>query len=491
MKILILNPPHIEGTLYMKEVGRCGRKSISGEYWPQTGLAYLAAIAEKEGAEVRLWDGMLPNQGLIALKTSIHNNTPDVIIALTSTPTSSNDLQVAQELKKVNRNIQIGLVGTHSSVYPMEMLQAYLDNSINMNSSNRISIIDFVLLNEAEQTLAQMIAIWKDQFSRWKQVSREKHVKSIAFLLEEELYLNSELNITGNLNDLPLPARHLMRVKSYTMPFFDEPFVTIIPSRGCPFPCIFCRAGKVWGKKVRMRSVDSVINEMEHVYSEFGITNFVFMADSFTFSSEWVIKFCEALLDKKFGFKWICNSRVDAVNDEMLSFMKRAGCQLISYGVESSDPEILENAGKKTTPRQIIDAFRMTRRAKILSFAYFILGLPGESIQTIKKSIAFSKKLGADYVNFHIATPFPGTEFYQFAKAHELLTTTDWSQYEEEGCAVISYPELTKDQLIAWQKKAMKSFYLRPLRLLRELFRLRSFSELLTKLKAARKMLKM
>lgn len=474
MKILFLNPPHLLGTVYMKEVGRCGRKSIAGEFWPPTGLAYLASVANEHDVQPLLWDGMLPHLHFDNLRLYLLNHKPEVIIMLTTTPTFSNDLQNARLIKDLIPSTIIGIVGTHSSVFPEE--------------TSSYEEIDFVLINEAEKTLSELIPLWKESLSLWKEKAQK--IPSLAFRKRDgSSYINRKPNFVDNLDELPFPERQLMKLDAYTMPFFrNQPFVTLIPSRGCPYQCSFCRAGTVWGRKVRLRSVDDVMQEIRIITQTHSINNLVFMTDSFTFSRDWVMEFCRALKDFSEPVRWICNSRVDTVDSKMLTAMKKSGCMMISYGIESPHSEILENVNKNITVEQIKKAIKATRKAGILSFGYYILGLPGENIKTIKKTIRFAKKLRTDFANFHIATPFPGTEFYNYAVKKSLLKTRDWDAFEEEGSAVISYPHLSADRLMFWQRKAMRSFYLRPRILLKEIARLRSLSDFKAKFNAFRKL---
>jgi radical SAM superfamily enzyme YgiQ (UPF0313 family) len=183
-------------------------------------------------------------------------------------------------------------------------------------------------------------------------------------------------------------------------------------------------------------------------------------------------------------FQWICNSRVDAVDPDMLRLMRQTGCKLISYGVESGNQEILNRAKKRVDLNQSSNAIHLTRKAGILSMAYFILGLPGETQQTIDETIAFMKNLDPDYINVHIATPFPGTELYDIAEQKGWLVSHDWKDYEEEGSAVIRTAELSTEELVEAQKRAMREFYTRPRVILRELFRFRNRSPLSSRIRA-------
>lgn len=483
MKALFINPPHLSGEIYMKEIGRCGRRAVAGELWPQTGLAYLAAIALECGAEAKIVDAMAESIDLTNLLGIIDTFNPDFIIANSTTPTINNDSDVIHRIKSKFPHIIIAMTGTHVSALPEESLKK--------------SGADFVFINEAEETLREILnnIMVKDIFSTIPQKNlrsnfeqiREK-IKGIAFLHTGQFIRSDERGFIEALDKLPMPARNLLPNHAYRMPFFDnEPFVTLIPTRGCPWRCIFCRAGKVWGRRIRTRSVENVIYEIEYILSELKIRNIAFMTDSLTLNKKWAMEFLSAILKKGLQFRWVCNSRTDAVDSEMLSLMKKAGCLLISYGIESGDQNILNTAKKSIELKDCLRAIELTRKSKILSMAYFIIGLPGETKETIHKSIDFAIKLNPDYVNFHVATPFPGTEFYDIAERNKWLITKDWNYYEEEGSAVIKTSELSPEDLMKAQKTAMKRFYLRPSKILKEFASIRSVAELKSRLKAGMK----
>ncbi|MBN1900208.1 radical SAM protein [Candidatus Sumerlaeota bacterium] len=461
MKVFFLNPPALSGEHFMKEVGRCGRRTVAGELWPQTGLAYLAAVAIQEHCEIRLIDAMASGETLEGLIRINLDFKPDLVIANTTTPTFKNDAIIMNRLKASHPDGIYAFTGTHVSALPEESLK---------NSE-----ADLIFIDEAEQTLREAIHKWK----KWNDIP------GLAYRKGDEILITSPCPYISNLDSLPFPARRLLPNDKYKMPFFeDEPFTTVIPTRGCPWKCIFCRAGKVWGTRIRTRSPENVIAEIREIKKELGIRNIVFMTDSLTLDRKWANAFFEKIWEQNLEFRWICNSRVDAVSPETLQKMKRAGCLLISYGVESGNGEILEKARKNIKPEDSVNAIRWTREAGILSMAYFILGLPGETRKTIEETIRFAKRIDPDYVNFHVATPFPGTELYEMAKEHGWLTSNDWSDYEEEGSAVLRTEELTSENLVQAQKRAMRSFYMRPGRLIREIGRIRSYAQLKARIKA-------
>ncbi len=467
-RCLFLNPPMRDGTIYMKEIGRCGRRSIGGELWPQTGLAYLAAVAREKRCPVQLLDAMALGWDWDHTANKAQEFRPDLVIVLATTPTFPNDAAFVRFLRQ-SLETRIALVGTHVTALPSESLTQ--------------SGADYVILGEAEPIVGDLI-------DRWNQ--SEMDIPGLAFRRNNETVLNPRRSFVEPLDDLPDPARDLLPLKRYTMPFTEgRPFVTVIPCRGCPFPCTFCRAGDVWGKKVRVRSPDRVVAELEEVRDRYGIRDVVFMTDTLLANRDWALSFFQSIVEAGLEINWIGNARTDQVDTELLNAMKRSGCRLISYGIESGSQEMLESMRKHLTLEQSLNAVRMTKEAGITTFAYFVLGLPGETKETIRQSIDFARKLDADYVNFHIATPFPGTEFYRQAKENGWLISDRWEDYEEEGSAVVSYPQLSADELVAAQKKAMLLSYANPSRLVREVSNIRSFDDLVAKCRAGCRLFKL
>ena len=446
MKVLIFNPPMLNGVIYMKELGRCGRKSVAGEVWPQTGLAYIAAVLRNNGHEVMFLDAMAIGFDVDQSINKIAEFKPDIAILHTTTPTFMNDTKFLDLIQK-RTGACCGLVGTHPTALPEESLKQ--------------SSADFVVVSEVEITMKDLCDHFTDDWST---------IPGLAYCKDGKIIRTSERPLFPNLDELPFPARDLMPVDKYIMPFFGEsPFVTIVPSRGCPFQCTFCRAGMVWGENARHRSPDNICDEIEEVITKFGIRNVVMMTDTLTLNMDWVNTLCKRIIDRNIQIKWIGNSRVDTVSLELLKLMKQSGCQLLSFGLESGNQEILDTSKKNINLKEAIQGIKWAKEAGIITFGYFIVGLPGETWDTIRETIEFAKEADPDYANFHVATPFPGTELYEIAKRNNWLITDDWSQYEEEGSAVMRTEHLMPEDLVKAQKMAMRAFYLRPHKIIHEI----------------------
>ena len=245
------------------------------------------------------------------------------------------------------------------------------------------------------------------------------------------------------------------------MPIYNRPYTLVIASRGCPNNCSFCTASLYYGTKIRFRTPENVLDEVEEILNTYKIRDITFWADTFTYERNYVLKICRGIKERGLKFRWMCNARVDKVDPKMLREMRATGCQIISYGVESGVQKILDSVGKNITLREIREAFSWTRKAGIESAAHIIFGLPGETEETIKKTINFVRELNPDYIQFYSAIPFPGTRFYEEATREGWITSKNWQDFEL-GKNIISTPKLSVDRLAYWRKRAYVQFYLRP-----------------------------
>ncbi|MBN2367491.1 radical SAM protein [Candidatus Woesearchaeota archaeon] len=457
MKILLLNPPYLKNNnIFMKEIGRCGSTATGNQFWPQTGLAYLAAIAERDKKNhVMIIDSIAEEIGLKETMERVKEFSPDIVIVHTTTPTFNNDSNVLSALRNESGNTVFGFVGTHTANTVRESLQE--------------SEADFVIINEPELTLEALL----DALSKhvdWKSIS------GLGYKKDGRIILNPLRPLSKNLDDLPFPARHLLPNHKYRMVLTNNnAFATLVSSRGCPYQCIYCRVGYPWGKRFRQRTEDSVFREMKEIREKYGIRNIAFMADTFTLNRKWVLGLCDRIIKERLDVRWMCNSRIDTIDKEMAVRMKRAGCFLVSFGIESGSQEILDFAKKNVDLNKAGPTVRLTKKAGMKTFAYFVIGLPGETKKTIRKTILLAKELDPDYVNFHIATPHPGTELQAIARKNNWIIDEDYDHYDQSGnYSVMRNSALSAEEILRAQKKAMKEFYLRPKIILRKFLEMKS-----------------
>ena len=292
--------------------------------------------------------------------------------------------------------------------------------------------------------------------------------------------INQRRGLTKNLDELPFPARDIYNLKLYysapTKKVSEESATPIVTSRGCPFDCIHCPSKIIFQGFVRYRSADSVVAEIEECINKYNLREFNFYDDTFTINKERVIEICNKIIEKKLRIYWICMARVNTIDDEVVETMKQAGCKKISFGLESGNQRILDLMRKKTTVEQGKKAVEIVKKHGLEIHASLMLGNVGETVQTIKETINFAKTLDLDNATFFITSPFPGTDLYQIAQdLGHINQNTKWEAFAPLTVQqpILVQNNLTGEELIYWQKKAFRQFYLRPKYVIKKLRRLR------------------
>ena len=243
---------------------------------------------------------------------------------------------------------------------------------------------------------------------------------------------------------------------------------TMITSRGCPMQCSFCSSAALDGHKLRLRSVDKILDEMEYLVNELNVETIAFIDDTFTLNKNRVLRICEGIKERNINVLWGCTARVDTLNSEILKRMGDAGCITIFMGVESADQQILNDANKQTTIEKIRNAFEISRKEKIRTIASVVIGMPGDTHESIKKTINFVKEINPSYAIFSLATPHPGTKFYQQTFEKDIIKVKDWSEYTLIS-PILETVDCSLDELKKLQITAFKKFYLRPVYLIRQI----------------------
>ncbi|MEK7765829.1 MAG: radical SAM protein, partial [bacterium] len=269
----------------------------------------------------------------------------------------------------------------------------------------------------------------------------------------------------AELDRIPFPARHLLDNALYQRPDTGKPQTTVQTSRGCPAACIFCLAPTVYGSKIRVRTPANVVAELKACAEQLGIRDFFFRADTFTWNKQWVLDLCRAIVEEKLDIRWVCNSRVDTIDDERLEWMKKAGCHGIAFGVESGVQEALNRMKKGSTVEKNRAAVALCKKHGMMTLLYFIVGLPWDTAEEIRRSIDFAVELGGDLVEFHTAIPFPGTELYDIAR-RDRLYDEELDGYNYTRSPLRTY-HLTSKQLLALRREANRRLYLTPATFLR------------------------
>jgi len=465
--VLLVNPPAPDGGIWIRSQHRVGRRSRENMLWPQVSLAQLAAMLHPDYT-VEVVDAIATRMAWPQFEQLLRQKQPRYYLTQVTGPTLTNDMYGTFLAKSVGaRTIAFGTHVTPMTQATMELFPT----------------LDFVLRGEPELTLRELIDVlegngatnqqinrlMRDADPLWESASLSAHgpvdlstIKGLAWRRGDEIVINPDRPLIPNLDDLPLPLHHLLPLDRYRAPMIKGPYAFVVTSRGCPAACRFCIKHVTYGNSVRMRSPENIMEELWLLH-DLGIHNVNMYADLFTVSREQVVGLCKLILKEGLRIRWTCNSRVDFVDEELLRLMGRAGCWLIAWGIESGSPEVLRRARKGINPEKAERALRWAKVAGIKNWGYFIIGLPGETEETIQQTIAFSKRLPLDLALFHIAAPHPGTPFFfEVVKNGWFRPGTRWEQVDMDKETVLDYPGLPAERLLYWQKRAFREWALRP-----------------------------
>jgi len=288
------------------------------------------------------------------------------------------------------------------------------------------------------------------------------HVKGLVWRRGTEIVRNVDRNFTPNLDDLPLPMHHLLPLDKYRTAVLDGSYQFIVTSRGCTAGCVYCIKHVSYQAGLRLRSPENVVAEIEMLV-KLGVKNIHMYADLFTANRDQVMGICKLIIDRGIKIGFTANSRVDYVDKEMLQMMAKAGCTVLSWGIESANEDILKKARKGTTAARATQSVQWSHEAGIRNLGYFIVGLPGETKETIQETIDFSKTLPLDLAIFHIAAPYPGTPFFFMVMENNWFKPgTRWEQVDMDQSTVLQYSNLSSEDLEREARRAMREWMFRP-----------------------------
>lgn len=409
---------------------------------PPLGLAYIASILERLGHKVGIIDA--PTLGLKVknIIKIIKRFSPDVIGISSVTPTVKAGYLIAKYVKKYDRDIPVVMGGPHVSAMYSEALKT--------------GYVDYVVVGEGELTTEGLI----NYISHGDPDIRD--IKGLAYIDRDGLIrFNGARPFIKNLDILPEPARHLLPMDHYTL--FDKPIkiIHVMASRGCPYGCIYCTTSYFWGRRYRIRDPRSVADEVERNIERYKTNIVAFTDDELTLSKRWIMELTREFRERNLDIIYTCGSRVNSIDREMLYNLKRTGCSVIYYGVESYNNRDLERIRKRITVDQIWRAIKLTKEYGIGSAGSFIIGFPWQSIEDMRKTVEFAVRLDVDYAQFTVATPYPATPLFEMARRQGLIEIWDWDQYTTIQPVMRGFKFTLEDagRILSW---AYRRFYLRP-----------------------------
>src|SRR4051812_42976794 len=433
MRTLFLNPPSFEGF----DGGAGSRWPSTREvesYWYPVWLCYPAGMLE----DSKVVDA--PPHGVSIEQTVAMAKDFELLVLYTSSPGFHVDVKIAEMLKDTNPKLQVCFVGPPVTIEPDKTLDS-------------TKAIDFIVRREFDHQIAG--------FANGKPL---EELPGVSYRKNGVNVHNPEGGYIENLDELPWVSKVYHRdldFRRYNVPFLLNPFVSFYTTRGCPAMCTFC----LWpqthsGHRWRLRSTEDVVNECKYVKESFpGLKEIFFDDDTFNYRKQRTMELCAEL--GKLNMTWSCTSRVTTDNDT-LKAMKDAGCRLMIVGYESGDQQILKNIKKGAT---IEMAKRFTENCHKLGLVIhgdFIVGLPGESRETLRNTIDFAKRLDVETIQVSIAHPYPGTEFYDYVKNNDLITIDSMTDESGHQLPNIVYPGLNRGELVDWVEKFYGEYFFRP-----------------------------
>ena len=457
MKVILINPPYDVG-------GYMGKLSKMAFVFPPIGLTYIASYLRDRGVDVAIFDCQVHDKAIESVVDDFH---PDIIGITCQTSLVYSTIELSRKLKRVFPETKIIVGGVHASIRPQDLLQ---DDSINC-----------VAIGEGELTMFEYVQA-VESGRDWTKVP------GIASIKNGQVMFAPVRDMVKDIDIFPMPAMDLLPLDKYqTSPDnrTGDMLGTLITARGCPFNCIFCASKLLTKGKYRTHSIERVCKEVERYIEDYKVNQLFIIDDNFAIDKIRAKELCREFIRRAFQEKitWWTDSRVDCVDEELLVLMKKAGCTIISYGIETGVQRLLDFIEKGISLEQIRETVRITKKVGFSIRATMILGLPTETREESLRTIKFAKELKIDQVRFALATPFPGTRLYDIATEEGGITSNDWTAFSlmsgYTGKKPIYVPKgRDGKELAQLQRRANLYFYLRPRVILMYLRRINSFKAL-------------
>ena len=418
-------------------------------------LGYVASVLRHAGYDVSIKDYQTELFSIENVLNDLEKEKIDVLFLSVTNATIYDDLKFVNLIKEKFPNLVILLKGA-----------IFFDINTDFLKKLDLSSVDYLIGGEVEFIISELLN------SHFNDKNNLCNISGILYKNDCAWVKNNYTNIwQDDLDSIPFPARDLMNNSLYIRPDTGEVQATISTSRGCPSSCIYCLTPIISGKKLRLRTPQSVLDELKECYEKFGIKNFFFKADTFTFNKDWTIKLCELIINSSLYKKiqWVANSRVNPIDFETLSYMKKAGCWLVAFGFESGSQKSLDLMKKGTTVEQNIQAMKLAKKAGLKVFGFYMIGFPWETMADLKKTKDLIFKNNADFIEIHLAIPYYGTPLSQIALESGLIKQDILgNDYFNSPC--ISTNSLSIEEIQKYRKNLLLSYYLRPSYIIKKCF---------------------
>jgi len=440
MKILLISPPTISAI-----------KNVIGTTGPPLGLAYLASMVRDEH-NVKIVDSLAEDYTYSDVERIIREYDPDVVGITSTTSMMPDAYEVAKIAKMHNENVKVIMGGPHVTFVPKRTFE-------------ECPYIDFIIRGEGELTFKELI----DALEKGKDASK---ILGLSINLGGKVRDNPPRPLIKDIDTIPIPSYDLLPMEKYRVD--GVRFGTIMTSRGCPFNCVFCSSSLQFGRRWRGHSDSRVIEELRILHDDYKIREIEFLDDTFTLNRSRAIRIAERIREEGLDISWSASSRVDLFTDEVAQAMKSGGCHTVYFGIESGSQRILDFIGKRITPEQSIAAVRKAKKHGLKALGSFIIGFPDETREEVEKTIKFSRRVGVEYAQFTIATPYPGTRLWYYALSKNLILTFNWRKYTTLD-PVMKLKNFSSREIKKMLLKAYIYFYLNPSYLIKDIISRKGF----------------
>jgi len=441
-RTLLVNPPLIDGIAFTR-LGRCQeREEVLGTTKPPYTLALAAALLRNRGYDIRLVDLTATRQSATDLAARLDREGfhPTLIVFPSTTPTLAADAGALSQLKN-HYGAPLFCFGAHASAAPLASME-------------RTPAVDGMFVGEPEDALVALAGL--------ESMDQLEQIPSLTFRRAGRIVPHRAHGSFSGFLDAPFPAWDLVSRDLYRVPMVGRPYVMVETSRGCPYSCDFCVAPIHQGHKVRERSARAIVDDIEEAYRRFGVTFFYLWADTVTLNVKTFSAFCDELIARRLPIQWIGNARADnLVDPAFVRRLRESGCWMLALGIETDSDDTRKRMLKHLESRAIAAAVANMRATGIRSFAFFILGYPGDTPASLERTIDYAISIDLDFANFYPAVPYPGTELYATAKRNGWLASEDWARMEY-SYYLLRGNGLDEPVVMDAISRARRRFYLRP-----------------------------
>lgn len=447
VKVLLIIPPSS-----VRVYNTSALKAAVSEI-PYISMAMLGAMLEKNNIDVSILDlSVVEVPPLVAVKEKILDFNPTHVGLTFTTPLVYEAYAICDVVKETNPKITVIAGGVHPTCLPQDVLKE--------------SKADVVVRGEGDYAIIDLVKNEPGNYDK---------IEGICFKKGDKIITTKDRPLIDNIDELPMPAWHLYDIYKYKASRLTsrrQPVGAIETSRGCVFACTYCNK-LTFSRKFRPKSAKRVVDEMEYML-KCGFKEIHIWDDMFTTQLDRAKNICDEIINRGLKFPWClaCGIRVDIVDEEFLRKAKAAGCYAVYFGIETGNQEIIELINKRITLEQVKSSVALAKKVGLDTLGFFMIGLPGETIETMKKTIKFAQELNLDYAKCTILVPYPETAIYKQWSAEGRIKTKDWSKYNfHTASKVYDHPNLSWDILDEYYHKFYKEFYFRPKYLFKRFWR--------------------